>query len=284
MRGKLLWMKDIFCKNSIFDLSFAWRLSTGEALVFAEKFFGGVVPAMHPNIEEFTLLALLTKELRAYNSVLEKGKLRDGIKFILNVSRHGNQYMQGQTPWVLVKGSSEEKTRAGTVVGMSCNIACLIAIMIQPYMPSTSAIMREQMNAPDDVLVLTNEINILLQPGHKIGKPSPLFSKIEQSTVDSLKKQFAGRGKPASASNCDKENRAEGAKNSPNIVVGSGPKSLEEMEAAILKQGNIIRDMKSRGVERSEWMPHVSILKDMKKQFEELKQAIGKNVVTNGKS
>lgn len=93
----------------VYYFKFTCSLLLFRALVFAEKFFGGVVPAMHPNIEEFTLLALLTKELRAYNSVLEKGKLRDGIKFILNVSRHGNQYMQGQTPWVLVKGSSEEK-------------------------------------------------------------------------------------------------------------------------------------------------------------------------------
>lgn len=64
---------------------------------------------MNPKVEEFTLLALLTRELRAYNDALEKGKLRDGIKYILNVSRHGNQYMQGQKPWVLVKGSNEEK-------------------------------------------------------------------------------------------------------------------------------------------------------------------------------
>lgn len=64
---------------------------------------------MNPNVEEFTLLALLTKELHAFNSALEKGKLRDGIKYILNVSRHGNQYMQVQKPWVLVKGSNEEK-------------------------------------------------------------------------------------------------------------------------------------------------------------------------------
>lgn len=49
-------------------------------------------------------------------------------------------------------------------------------------------------------------------------------------------------------------------------------------------KGNLIRDMKSRGVERSEWMPHVSVLKDMKKQYEDLKKAIGGNFVTNGKS
>lgn len=33
----------------------------------------------------------------------------------------------------------------------------------------------------------------VLPPGHKLGKPSPLFSKIEQAHVEELKKQFAGK-------------------------------------------------------------------------------------------
>lgn len=58
--------------------------------------------------EDFTLLALVTRELQAYNTALEKGKLKDGIKYMLNISRHGNQYMQNMKPWVLIKGSDEE--------------------------------------------------------------------------------------------------------------------------------------------------------------------------------
>lgn len=42
--------------------------------------------------------------------------------------------------------------------------------------------------------------------------------------------------------------------------------------------------MKAKKLEKSEWMPHVNVLKDMKKQYEDLKTAIGKNVIANGNS
>ena len=61
------------------------------------------------NDDDYALLALVNRELTAYNSALEKAKLKDGIKYMLNISRHGNQYMQGMKPWVLIKGSDSEK-------------------------------------------------------------------------------------------------------------------------------------------------------------------------------
>lgn len=64
---------------------------------------------MRPNKDDFTLLALCTKEYKGYVSALEKGRFRDGIRHILSISRHGNQYMQSNQPWVLLNGSDDEK-------------------------------------------------------------------------------------------------------------------------------------------------------------------------------
>lgn len=36
-------------------------------------------------------------------------RLRDSIRNILSISRLGNQYMQANKPWVLVKGSESDK-------------------------------------------------------------------------------------------------------------------------------------------------------------------------------
>lgn len=94
------------------------------ALVFAEKNFGGVVPAVNLGSEELQLLALVNREVRSYVQSMEAAKFRDGIKHLLTVSRHGNQYLQSQQPWVLLKGTAEQKERAGTVIGVSCNLCC----------------------------------------------------------------------------------------------------------------------------------------------------------------
>lgn len=34
---------------------------------------------------------------------------------------------------------------------------------------------------------------MLLPPGHQIGKPAPLFQKIEQNVIDELKAKYAGK-------------------------------------------------------------------------------------------
>lgn len=115
-------------------------------LVFCEKNFNGVVPPMNLTNDEHILLALINRELRGYINSLEKARLRDGIRHILSISRHGNVYLQSKQPWVLLKGNEEQKSRAATIIGLCCNIACLLANLIFPYMPSTARTMFEQLN------------------------------------------------------------------------------------------------------------------------------------------
>lgn len=93
------------------------------ALVFCEKNFNSTVSAIELTEDEQNLLALINREIKGYILSMEKAKLRDGIRHTLSISRHGNQYMQAQQPWVLLKGSDDQKKRAGTVVSLCCNIA-----------------------------------------------------------------------------------------------------------------------------------------------------------------
>jgi len=62
------------------------------------------------------------------------------------------------------------RAHAGTVIGICCNIACLLAILLKPYMPVTADILKEQLQAPDDVWVIVPEFTVLLPSGHKLGK------------------------------------------------------------------------------------------------------------------
>uniref|UniRef100_A0A0B7B301 WHEP-TRS domain-containing protein n=1 Tax=Arion vulgaris TaxID=1028688 RepID=A0A0B7B301_9EUPU len=101
--------------------------------------------------------------------------------------------MQINKPWVLAKGSPEERKRAGAVVSLCANVSCLLSVLLQPYMPSTSAVIQQQLQAAPSVNVLTSDFLALLQTGHQIGTPSPLFQKIENSTITDLKLKFAGK-------------------------------------------------------------------------------------------
>lgn len=94
------------------------------ALVFCEKNFNSTISEIQLTNVEYNLLALINREIKGYILCMEKAKLRDGVRHTMSVSRHGNQYLQSQQPWVLLKGSDEDKKRAATIISFSCNIAC----------------------------------------------------------------------------------------------------------------------------------------------------------------
>lgn len=79
------------------------------ALMFVEKNFNSKVPAMEPQEDDFTVLALTQRELTNYILCFSKTKLRDALKHVLAMSKHGNQYMQFQQPWVKIKGTNQDK-------------------------------------------------------------------------------------------------------------------------------------------------------------------------------
>ena len=108
------------------------------ALSFLDKNYGGVIPPIVLGAEEELLLVRINRELNSYIQLLEKAKLRDAIRHIMNISRLGNQLMQSAQPWVLIKGSQEDKIRAGTVIGLCANVICQLSVMLQPFMPKVS--------------------------------------------------------------------------------------------------------------------------------------------------
>ena len=119
-------------------------------------------------------------------------RLRDGLKFILNISRHGNQYIQANKPWVMVKGTEAEKERAGTVIGLATNVSALLCILMKPYMPEISSTLQAQLALSDDKFVIPDYFVPLLPTGHVAGTPAPLFQKLEAAFGEEMKKRFAG--------------------------------------------------------------------------------------------
>ena len=45
----------------------------------------------------------------SYHKYMSLCRLREGLKGVLNMSKFGNQYIQSNQPWVLVKGSESDR-------------------------------------------------------------------------------------------------------------------------------------------------------------------------------
>ncbi|XP_011262093.1 methionine--tRNA ligase, cytoplasmic isoform X2 [Camponotus floridanus] len=227
------------------------------ALVFSEKFFNSTVPPIEAEEADWTVLALAQRELSCYINAMEQAKLRDGLKYILAISKHGNQYMQFQQPWVKVKGTDDNKKRAGTVIAICCNLACLLSALLAPFMPSTAKQLRSQLGLSNKSYgYIPETITNMLPTWHKIGKPNPLFTKIEDQKIEMLRKKYDGQQ--------ETNNGISANKVSDESIT---------LEAAITKQGNLVRELKAKR-DKSIWQPQVEILLDLKKKLNDLKNNV----------
>lgn len=93
--------------------------------------------------------------------------------------------------------------------------------------------------------------------GHVIGKPVPLFAKIEQVTLDELKSKYGGQqqqSKPTTVT-------------APTVVTEQ-LNTREQLVNAIAEQGEKVRLLKASGADKSTWKPAVDQLLKLKKLLE----------------
>lgn len=119
---------------------------------------------------------------------------------------------------MLVKGGEAEAARGGSVIGLAVNLSALLAVLLRPYMPATSADLQAQLNLGEEAFVIADHAVQLLAPGHKIGQvppqpplhnwlrtscpfqPKPLFAKLEAAQAAEFQARFAGSQEERKAS------------------------------------------------------------------------------------
>ena len=110
-------------------------------------------------------------------SLFDKFELKNALAEIVDLARQGNQYLSEREPWHLVK---KDRAKAATTLHLATQLVRSIGILLSPFLPETSQRIREQLN-------ITAEQNwwdagkLGLEPGHIIGKASPLFHKVSTS-------------------------------------------------------------------------------------------------------
>uniref|UniRef100_A0A3P9HWF0 Methionine--tRNA ligase, cytoplasmic n=1 Tax=Oryzias latipes TaxID=8090 RepID=A0A3P9HWF0_ORYLA len=260
--------------------------------MFVTKFFEGCVPVMELQREDKELLAVVGWELQQYIQLMDKVKIRDALKHILNISRHGNQYIQVNQPWKKIKGEESERLRAGTVTGVAVNIACLLSVMLLPYMPLVSQTIRDQLNAPQScvytMLQGSGTFVCSLSAGHRIGTVSPLFQKLEAEQIEALKKRFGGQQPEDELSNLKAP--LQSTPSTPAAAPAAAIKvaaverldseKAEQLVKAVAEQGDKVRALKAQKAEKDVIAAEVSKLLELKTQ---LALAEGKNLEPTSK-
>lgn len=130
----------------------------------------------------------LEKILLGAKSLLEEGKIREGLRACLSFSKKCNQYLQESAPWD--KNLPKEKVASG--ICFSLKLSRALAIIFEPFVPNASEKIWAQLNLAGSVheQEWNNALSFEFKKGHRIGKPELLFQKIEDAKIAELKEKF----------------------------------------------------------------------------------------------
>ena len=193
-----LW-KDFVAKNNNELLKNVGNF-TNRCLKFIKTAFKGIVPEYEGPLEKDDDLFIkqMHEKLVEIISLLEETKIKDGLKVAMSASSLCNTYMQEQEPWKLQK---ENPKRCKQVCNITIQAMMLLASMFEPYMPSFSAKIYEQMSLKrtetHEILYKhlkdsPERIPTLIPAGHEIGEPAPIFRMITDEEMNTWKEQFGG--------------------------------------------------------------------------------------------
>ncbi|WP_302823776.1 methionine--tRNA ligase [Leyella stercorea] len=168
------------------------------ALQLTKKYFNGVVP----ECGEFQEVDLKTIEefkdvKQKVEALLDTFKFRDAQKEAMNLARIGNKYITDCEPWHVAKTDME---RVKTILYLSLQLVANLEIAFEPFLPFSSARLREMLNVTDTDWAQLGSTE-LLKPGHQLGTPALLFEKIEDEAIEAQLKKLEDTKKANEAAN-----------------------------------------------------------------------------------
>lgn len=208
---------------------------------FINAKYGKVIPDPSFEASDNKLIADVNGILREYVKSLEACKLRHGLKLVMDISSLGNAYLQDQK--LDNNLFTNSKSRCDTVVYLASNLIYLLGSLLAPFLPSTSASLYKQLNAPQRIISdVWNGSDI--PAGHEIGKPEYLFQRIDEARENELRLKYGGSQKPK--------------------LSLEAKKALEE---EIKAQGDLVRQLKAE--KSPDVASQVLILKNLKAKLKE---------------
>jgi methionyl-tRNA synthetase len=178
--------------------------AVNRVLTFVARHFDGQVPT--PGALEDTDQALLDLAHAAFDRVgtqIEACHFKDALREVMSVAQELNRYIDSKAPWATIK---TDRAAAGTTLYVCLQVIGSLAVLTAPFLPhsarrlwtmlgfdgvvSADPVLLTPDGAPDmglnrTVVALAPEGSApwtppALPPGQQLGRPEPLFKKLDE--------------------------------------------------------------------------------------------------------
>jgi methionyl-tRNA synthetase len=166
-------------------------------LSFITSKFEGQIPAPNKlDSDDQAVLDCIKDKVAQAGKEIEDGWLQSAANTLISISRTGNQYLNNKEPWNLMK---TDKEKAGTIFYIAAQVVKAISVVSEPFMPQTAQQLWETLQLEGKVSKSSwADALVMLETGHKIAKPKPLFHKIDadEAKLDEMLDQIRAKAPP----------------------------------------------------------------------------------------
>jgi methionyl-tRNA synthetase len=195
-----------FLRRNNGELLANWGNLVNRTLTNAYRNFGEVPVPGDLTDQDRDALAAVATGFEAVGRLIEEARFRAAIAEAMRLSTIGNQYVDHQAPWAVIK---EDRERAATILYVALRIVDSLKIIFTPFLPFSSQKLHELLGYEGwlagplvfrDVeeengnrhTILTGDYSSWvgewqpsdLPPGQKLKEPEPLFRKLDAGIVD----------------------------------------------------------------------------------------------------
>jgi methionyl-tRNA synthetase/methionyl-tRNA synthetase C-terminal region/beta chain len=148
---------------------------------FTNRFFDGKIPEPS-EFDEYDekFKDKISNIPDVVSKLIESYKFREGLVEIIKLAKFGNKYFNDKEPWKAVKESPE---KAVNCLYLCNQLAKTLSVILTPYLPVKAPQIMEIMNLNAEEITSWKTAAEFIPAGHEIGKPKPLFSKIDDSII-----------------------------------------------------------------------------------------------------
>ncbi|HOP26267.1 MAG TPA: methionine--tRNA ligase [Candidatus Sabulitectum sp.] len=133
--------------------------------------FQGIVPDAAVDPEVMKLIHTYREEIAGH---MENFRFKKAASAAMDLAREGNRYFDTAQPWKTRKTDPEA---CAVTVATCLNFTAALAVVFEPIIPFSTEKIRQMLNIGE--LKWDDAGRTILAPGHELGKPEILFTKLE---------------------------------------------------------------------------------------------------------
>jgi len=196
-----------FVKRTNGELVAGWGNLVNRTATMIHRSFGQIPAAAQLNAADLALLAKVNEGFATVGALIERHRQKNALAEVMRVVAEVNKYVTDQAPFKLK--ADDERERLGTILHVIAQAVSDCTTMLSPFLPHSSNQVHAEMGgqgqiAPmprleevddldggDSYPIITGDYTTTprwesrpITVGAPIGKPSPIFTKLDPSVVE----------------------------------------------------------------------------------------------------